>query len=246
MAAMFLNDLGRLDETAEILDVGAGSEEIAFWLACRAARVVAIDIYGEGSFAYREAADEMLRDPASLAPYEYPRDRLEVQSMDARRLAFADASFDVVVSFSSIEHFGTPSDIARSAREIGRVLKPGGHAFIVTEVLVDQHWSDRAPIHFALRMASFGRLAPDATTPRLRSIGDQFTKRELRKRIIEPSGLELMQPLDLSISAPSFANVIDMNGPEPRPTTGAEHPHVVLRSHRSCFTSICLPLVKPR
>lgn len=111
---------------------------------------------------------------------------------------------------------------------------------------MDQHWSDRAPIHFALRMASFGRHARDATTPRLRSIGDQFTKRELRKRIIEPSGLELMQPLDLSISAPSFANVIDMNGPEPRPTTGAEHPHVVLRSHRSCFTSICLPLVKPR
>src|SRR3954470_15870854 len=134
MGALFLRDVGRLDGDAEILDVAAGSEPILYWLANRAKRVVAVDIYGRGDFGDREAAASMLADPSAHAPYPYPEDRLEVRDMDARRLEFPDASFDAVVSFSSIEHFGAPQEIAAAAREIGRVLRPGGHAFLVTEV----------------------------------------------------------------------------------------------------------------
>jgi SAM-dependent methyltransferase len=138
MGALFLRDVGRLDGTAEILDIGAGQEDIVFWLARHARRVVATDIYGRGSFAEREAAASMLADPASLAPYPYPHERLEVLDMDARSLDFADESFDAVVSFSSIEHFGGPTGIASSARELARVLRPGGHAFLVTELYLSQ------------------------------------------------------------------------------------------------------------
>jgi ubiquinone/menaquinone biosynthesis C-methylase UbiE len=53
--------------------------------------------------------------------------------MDAKELEFEDGSFDAVFSLPSIEHFGTWADIRRSAREIGRVLRPGGAAFIATE-----------------------------------------------------------------------------------------------------------------
>ena len=124
MGALFLSEVGRLNGDAEILDVAAGHEEIVFWLAQRARRVVATDIYGRGAFGDREAAASMLADPAAHAPYPYPNERLEVLDMDARQLAFEDESFDAVVSFSSIEHFGSPRGIAAGAREIGRVLRP--------------------------------------------------------------------------------------------------------------------------
>jgi 2-polyprenyl-3-methyl-5-hydroxy-6-metoxy-1,4-benzoquinol methylase len=48
---------------------------------------------------------------------------------DARRLPFPDDSFDVVFSYSVLQHL--PKDDARlAAREAGRVLRPGGTAWI--------------------------------------------------------------------------------------------------------------------
>jgi SAM-dependent methyltransferase len=237
--------VGRLDGTAEILDVGAGHEEILYWLANRARRVAAVDIYGRGAFGDREAAAPMLTDPASYAPYPYPEERLEVRDMDARTLDFPDESFDAVVSFSSIEHFGSRGDIARSAREIGRVLRPGGHAFLVTEVFVDQHPIDHAPVLFAVRIATLGRRCGLAT-PRRRSIGDVFTRRELRKLVVEPSGMRLMQPLDFSVSREARGNLHRVESDlSVSSSTGEPYPHVMLITHLSTFTSVCLPLVKP-
>jgi SAM-dependent methyltransferase len=245
MGALFLRDVGRLDGDAEILDVGAGSEEIVFYLANRAKRVVAIDIYGRGEFGDREAAASMLEDPAAHAPYAYPRERLEVRDMDARALDFPDESFDAVVSFSSIEHFGSPDDIARSAREIGRVLRPGGHAFIVTEVFVDHHPLDRSPVLFAVRLATLGRRCQTSTLRR-RAIGDVFTPREIVKRLVKPSGLTLMQPLVFDQSEAARENVHTVH-PDGTTTssTGRPSPHLAIKTHLSTFSSICLPLVKP-
>jgi SAM-dependent methyltransferase len=245
MGALFLRDVGRLDGDAEILDVGAGSEEIVFYLANRARRVVAIDIYGRGDFGDREAVASMLEDPAGHAPYPYPQDRLEVRDMDARTLDFPDASFDAVVSFSSIEHFGAPDDIVSSAREIGRVLRPGGHAFIVTEVFVDHHPVDRAPVLFAVRLATLGRRCQTSTLRR-RAIGDVFTPREIVKRLVEPSGLSLMQPLRFHQSEAARENVHTVH-PDGTTTssTGRSSPHLAVKTHLSTFSSICLPLVKP-
>lgn len=244
MGGLFLRDAGRLDDDAEILDVGAGSEPILYWLANRARRVVAVDIYGRGSFGEREAAASMLADPAAHAPYDYRAERLEVLDMDARRLEFPDECFDAVVSFSSIEHFGSPDDIATAAREIGRVLRPGGHAFLVTEVFVEHHPLDRAGPLFAVRLLTLGRHCGQAT-PRRRFIAECFTPRELRKRIIEPSGLQLMQPLALAQSPASRDNVHRINADgSVTSSTGQEYPHLAIRAHLSTFTSVCLPLVK--
>jgi SAM-dependent methyltransferase len=243
MAALFLRDVGRLDGEAEILDVAAGHEEIVFWLAQRARRVVATDIYGRGAFGEREAAASMLEDPAAHAPYPYPEERLEVLDMDARELRFPDESFDVVVSFSSIEHFGSPAGIAAGAREIGRVLRPGGHAFIVTELFVNQHPIDHTPVLFAVRLATLGRRCGMAT-PRWGPT-EVFNLRQLRNWVLQPSGLELMQPLDLSFDEASGRNVhtIESDGTVSS-STGEPYPHILLRGHLSTFTSVCLPLVK--
>jgi SAM-dependent methyltransferase len=48
---------------------------------------------------------------------------------DARHLPFADASFDVVFSYSVFQHF-TKADALASFDELGRVLKPGGTSLI--------------------------------------------------------------------------------------------------------------------
>ena len=245
MGALFLRDVGRLDGDAEILDVAAGSEPIVFWLANRARRVVATDIYGRGDFGDREAAASMLADPHAHAPYPYPEDRLEVLDMDARRLEFPDASFDAVVSFSSIEHFGTPPEIATAAREIGRVLRPGGHAFLVTEVFVEHHPLDRAPVLAAVRALTLGRRCAGATL-RQRPIAECFTPRELRRQVVEASGLRLMQPLALGQS-PASRRTVHSVQPDGSVTssTGERYPHLAIKAHLSTFPSICLPLVKP-
>lgn len=244
MLALFLREAGRLHDGTEALAVGAGDERIVFWLANRVGRVLATDIYGAGSFAEREAEGSMLNDPRAHAPFPYREDRLEVRYMDGRALDFPDASFDVVFSVSSIEHFGGPADIARGASELGRVLRPGGHAVIITECFVRRHPLSAAPVDFAIRVASLGRLRRRAT-PRRRAGVDVLTARELDRWIVRPSGLNLLQPLDRTVSAASYENVTRLRtGREPEPATGRFYPHVLLEFRRSLFTSVCLVMEK--
>jgi SAM-dependent methyltransferase len=242
MLALFLEETGRMSEQTEALAVGAGDERIVFWLANRLGRVVATDIYGEGDFAGREARPSMLEDPASQAPFPYREDRLEVRWMDARRLDFPDESFDVVFSLSSFEHFGMPEDIAAASRELGRVLRPGGHALIATECFVRRHWSNAAPVDLAVKLATFGSKRRRAGLRRRAVVVEVFTPRELRRLIVEPSGLELMQPLDLT--PPPLVNVTRTDAHGLHPESGEYWPHVILKAGRSLFTSVSLPFRK--
>jgi SAM-dependent methyltransferase len=247
MLAMFLEEAGRLHEDTEALSVGAGDERIAFWLANRIGRVVATDVYGEGAFSGNEADPSMLENPRAHAPFPYREDHLEVRWMDARELAFPSESFDVVFTLSSIEHFGSPAEVARSASEIGRVLKPGGHAVVVTECFVRLHPLDTALAEVARRVVTLGRKMPGARLGQRVALADVFTPRELSRYIVEPSGLRLMQPLDTTVSAESWEN-LTLCSPDGRllARTGEKYPMVLMQLRRSVFTSVCLILEKPR
>jgi len=59
-----------------------------------------------------------------------------VQVMDGTNISFEDNTFDVVFSYSSIEHFGSKDAAAKTMQEIERVLKPGGVLSLTTEVLL--------------------------------------------------------------------------------------------------------------
>jgi len=241
--ALFLEQTGHLHDGASALAVGAGDERMVFWLANRLGRVVATDIYGKGSFAEREATATMLTDPAAHAPFPYREERLEVMYADARDLPFADGEFDVVFSLSSIEHFGGPRDVARASSEMGRVLKPGGHALVATECLVRLDPRETALADSLVRALTLNTKRKGAT-PRRRLI-EAFTPRELRTRIVRPSGLELVQRLDLSLSPESWENLtITYPDGTLEPASGHFYPHVLLKSGRSVFTSVCLPLRK--
>lgn len=228
MLAAFLDDVGRLGEDTRALGVGAGDERIVFWLANRIGKVVATDIYGTGDFASGEAEASMLTDPGSHAPFPYRSDRLKVRWMDARELDFPADSFDVVFCVSSIEHFGTGAEVSRAAAEIGRVLRPGGHAAIITDCYVRRHPLNLPPL-------------------RRRVLADTFTWREIERWIVRGSGLTLMQPFDAQLSPESFANVHRQRRDGSfTPATGAPYPHVILEASRSLFTSVFLALEKPR
>jgi hypothetical protein len=65
--------------------------------------------------------------------------------------------------------------------------------------------------------------------PRQRAVlGEVFTRSELERLIVKPSGLRLMQPIEWRISAAT-----------------ADEPMIVVRAGRSSFTSVCVVLVKP-
>lgn len=244
MLTLFFEDVGRLDDGTRALAVGAGHETVLFWLANRIGRVVATDVYGEGSFAGREADVTMLDDPKKFSPYPYREEHLEVRHMDARELDFPDESFDVVFSLSSIEHFGRPDGVIEASREIGRVLRPGGVAFIVTECFLRRHPLDAPLVQTMIRRITGGRLF--ATANLSRRTDEIFTRTEIREQIVDPSGLDLVQPVNYELSDETFDNLIHWRrGGTLEPRTGREYPHIVLKAHGSPWTSIALPLSKP-
>jgi SAM-dependent methyltransferase len=52
---------------------------------------------------------------------------------DVRCLPFADRTFDVVVSTSTLDHFVSPRDLVAGLRELERVLRPGGQLLLTLD-----------------------------------------------------------------------------------------------------------------
>ncbi|MCW5980615.1 MAG: class I SAM-dependent methyltransferase [Bryobacteraceae bacterium] len=81
--------------------------------------------------------------------------RARYVSGDARRLPFADNSFDVVISPSTLDHFADNTDLGRSLGEIRRILRPGGALIITLDnrgnvfdpLLRLAHWAGFVPYH---------------------------------------------------------------------------------------------------
>jgi ubiquinone/menaquinone biosynthesis C-methylase UbiE len=142
--------------------------------------------------------------------------------MDARDLRYPEAWFDGVFCTSSIEHFGEWADIERAAREMGRVLKPGGVLAIVTEFDVN---------------GRCGRFAEN---------GLVFNEAMIQDYIIGPSGCALMDPLDLTFTDDDRAAVQDLgeavrlDQQKQPPIT----PHTLLAWGEFLFTSVSLALWK--
>ncbi|OGV62085.1 MAG: hypothetical protein A2498_07665 [Lentisphaerae bacterium RIFOXYC12_FULL_60_16] len=63
-----------------------------------------------------------------LAPAR--RSGVSLCTANAVRLPFADATFDIALAFSTIEHIPDPDDRHQAIRELARVTRPGGHVII--------------------------------------------------------------------------------------------------------------------
>jgi len=104
--------------TGTALDVGTGTAQIPIELCRRAVgvNIVAVD-----------AAQHMIELGRGNVSRAGLADRIRVQLCDAKRLPFADASFDAVISNSIVHHIPQPADVLR---EMVRVAKPGGAIFV--------------------------------------------------------------------------------------------------------------------
>jgi SAM-dependent methyltransferase len=92
----------------DLFDEAVG-EGLVSVLAARADRVVGIDV-----------------SPSFVAEARRRNPTLDGQVADVRELPFETATFDVVVSNSTLDHFETLADLDMSLRELARVLRPEG------------------------------------------------------------------------------------------------------------------------
>jgi SAM-dependent methyltransferase len=182
-----LGQFGVLRDDAVGLGVGAGAEQVLFYLANRVGMVYATDIYGSGEFAGETAFADMLTHPERYARVPFRPDHLTVLQMDGRKLDFASNTFDFAFSFSSIEHFGGHEASGAAVREIGRVLKPGGVAVLTTELILNN-----------------------------KPHGDYFLPKDLHRYCVLDSGLELIEDIDYTISPRTISHALDCRRPSYR------------------------------
>jgi SAM-dependent methyltransferase len=110
-----------------VLDVGTGRGLLLIGAAKRLTkgRAVGIDIWNAEDLSGNGA--EGTRDNIRLEGVER---NAELKTEDARKMSFADASFDLVVSNLALHNIGDAPGRAQACREIARVLRPGGRALI--------------------------------------------------------------------------------------------------------------------
>jgi ubiquinone/menaquinone biosynthesis C-methylase UbiE len=126
-----------------VLDIGAGRglATIAAARRLQSGQVIAIDVWRAVDLT--DNAEANLRANVEAAGVA---DRVRIETMDARSLAFDDASIDVIVSILCIHNIEPVSDQAKALREIVRVLKPGGVAYLADYTGV-KHYAEALESH---------------------------------------------------------------------------------------------------
>lgn len=110
-----------LPPSGSVLDLGGGPGRYAIWLEERGYQVVLAD-----------ASPEMLHlARIKLEEVGVSEEKIEILQADARELGIlSDASFDAVLCLGPFYHLIEEQDRKRASRELVRVLRPGGLAFI--------------------------------------------------------------------------------------------------------------------
>jgi SAM-dependent methyltransferase len=219
--SQLLNGLKRLDilgPSAWVLAVAAGQEQVAFELTNYVRWIFCTDIYGAGDFAKLEADGRILIDPDSVTLAPYNRRRLVVQYMDALDLRYEDGTFDAAYSLSSIEHFGGFSGAVAALREQRRVVKSGGIVALTTELIVNG--------------------APPLEEGNL----TLFTPTQIDSLCQQVPGLELVEPIDYSLSERSQEKVISLSDAvrDAQVNHYVDYPHIILEYNGRHYTSISL------
>lgn len=224
-----LDMLGKLRKDMVAVGLASGHEHPIYYLSHRLKHVFATDIYGEGSFALDgTASTDVFNDFGKFSPLKsWIPSAVSVLRMDARNLSyFADASADIVFSFSSIEHFpawGSSSNphsgASQSMKEQSRILKTNGAAIVATEIIINGrdecHWPDF------------------------------FTAAEFMEFIVKPAnqnGLDLIEDIDWSLSQQTIQTTLNID----EQNCLYFYPHALLRGRQgTCvFGSVMAVFVK--
>jgi len=109
----------------------------------RVARLLKTDLFDEavsnGLYSLlAKHADHFLGidlSPGIVAAVKLRVPGLTLCAADVRDLPFGDASFDVIVSISTLDHFDSVREIQTALQELSRVLRPGGQLLITLDNL---------------------------------------------------------------------------------------------------------------
>jgi len=120
----------------QVLDVGTGRGLLMIGAAKRLStgKATGIDIWNA-----EDLSDNRMENTLHNAELEGVKEKIEVRGEDVRKLAFPDASFDVIVSNLCIHNIYHKEGRATGLREIVRVLKPGGIALISDYKLTSEY-----------------------------------------------------------------------------------------------------------
>jgi SAM-dependent methyltransferase len=137
---------GKPIKDMDVLEIGSGQKSIQLAVMSQANRAIGIDRessnddLGIRSILHTIKTDGAVRAAKTVVRKTMGFDRqirreftkqmgldawrsLNVQQMDAAKMSFPNASFDVVFSRAVFEHLESPGDVLR---EVARVLRPGG------------------------------------------------------------------------------------------------------------------------
>ena len=122
-------DLERLDVRPGdwLLDAGCGEGRHCFGALERGARVVGLDLDRDSLRLARGALADRARERKSVGA---------VLQGNAFELPFADARFDKIICAEVMEHV---HDYRAAARELARVLRPGGRAAVTIPTATSEH-----------------------------------------------------------------------------------------------------------
>lgn len=122
-----------------VLDVGCGRGLLTIGAAHCVPRgsVVGMDVWNPRAVS-GNSAESVLENAAT----EGVGNRVEAKEGDARKLPFADASFDVVVSNFVVHELQIRGDREQMMREVARVLKPGGRVVLADFIFTDECVTD--------------------------------------------------------------------------------------------------------
>ena len=112
----------------QVLDIGTGQGLLLIGAAKRlnlAGRATGVDI-----FLAKDLTNNTLDQLAANVAAEGVENRVALMEQDARKLNFADASFDVVFSLYCIHNIEDANERKGALLEAVRVLKPGGRLLI--------------------------------------------------------------------------------------------------------------------
>src|ERR687895_325657 len=227
MSLVAMRRFSKLNKNSTALGVGAGKEILLFYLANHLEHVYATDLYA-GDWTKVWAPPDMIKNAKRYAPFEYNESALTVMRMDSTKLEFPSETFDIAFSISSIEHFGgnNHSGALQSLKEIERVLKRGGIATITTEYILN-----------------------DKEAPGLQN--QFFNRRTIHSNLIDKlEGLQLVEPLDLSITPNTLDTVMDARDGVKWDTNifsyeyKKMHPLILLRTGNILLTSVMLVFQK--
>ena len=202
--------LGANDKIARFVRAAAGPGLEVLEIGCTFGATAQVVARGQRRLVAVDAAPVAVETARRLAG---DRPELQFDVMDATRLEFGDASFDLAYSIDLVEHLH-PDDVSRHLREVHRVLRPRGRYIVKTpSVLTGPHEGEdpgtQGFLHFQefrfgtllplLRQAGFDRFRAPAFSMRFscRIPGPSFYPAEAN-RLAER--IALLAPLQSKVS----------------------------------------------